>query len=162
LLAFSSANYSVAVTVRQVGDFTEPTEVRITTGQDGSGETYRVPVGLPNRIDLAGASVTPLGDGRWRIELSPNERPEQVVLDPDRIPLDRNPGDNRWKTEFRTQITPLYTFANETDVTSDFDRWTLTGGPWLWGPSYQDPWYTRSTMLGLRAGANRPQKYRVG
>ena len=42
---------------------------------------------------------------------------------------------------------------DETDLTSDYDRLNFTAGPWMWGPSYDDPWYTRSTMIGLRAGA---------
>ena len=62
----------------------------------------------------------------------------------------------------RTRVTPVYTMLDETDMTSDYDRCNFTAGPWIWGPSYNDPWYTRSTMLGLRAGFNRPQHYRAG
>jgi hypothetical protein len=83
-------------------------------------------------------------------------------VDPDRVLLDANPGDNVWISSTRTRLTPAYTMLDETDVTSDYDRLNFTAGPWMWGPSYNDPWYTRSTMLGLRAGLNRPQHYRAG
>ncbi len=163
LMAFSSANHSVTVTVRQVGDFNEPTELRITTG-GGSGETVRVPVGLPQpfRSPEQRATVVPLGDGAWRVEVSMNERPDQVTVDPDRVLLDRNPSDNNWKTSGHGKLTPLYTMLDDTDIASDYDRWNFVAGPWVWGASYQDPWYTRSTMIGLRAGAKKPQKFKAG
>ena len=76
--------------------------------------------------------------------------------------LDANPGDNAWDRTPNLTFTPLYTFLNETDLTADYDRWNLTAGPWIWGASYQDPWYTRSTMLGVRAGAFRTQTFQGG
>ena len=32
----------------------------------------------------------------------------------------------------------------------------------MWGAAYADPWYTRSTTVGLRAGVNRPNTLRAG
>ena len=123
-----------------------------------------MPVGVPYPIELPDqrATVVPLGDGTWRVTLSMNQPPEQVTVDPDRVLLDANPGDNVWRSDPCGHFTPLYTMLDETDMTSDYDRWNFTAGPWMWGPSYQDPWYTRSTMIGLRAGANRPQQFRGG
>ena len=51
---------------------------------------------------------------------------------------------------------------DETDLTNDYDRWNFTAGPWVYGAAYPDPWYTRSTMVGLRAGAYRTQQFSGG
>jgi hypothetical protein len=165
VLAFSSSvNHTVAVTVRQVGEFTEPTELRVTTGENGSGEVFRVPVGMGQRVELPDqrATVVPLGNGTWRVELSMNNPPDQVTVDPERVLLDANPTDNQWRPAVKTKLTPLYTVLDDTDITSDYHRLNCVAGPWMWGASYQDPWYTRSTMIGLRAGVNKPQHYRAG
>lgn len=161
-LAWQSVNYTTTVTVRQTREYTEPTEVSITAGE--GREVVRVPVGLPQPVQLPEqhASVVPVGEGTWRVTLSTNFLPEQVTVDPERVLLDAHPGDNVWRSEPCAHFTPLYTMLDETDMTSDYDRWNFIGGPWIWGASYQDPWYTRSTMIGLRAGANRPQKFRGG
>ena len=64
--------------------------------------------------------------------------------------LDANPHDNCWKPPVRTKLTPLLSTLDEADLTSDYDRLNVIAGPWACGASYQDPWYTRSTMLGAR------------
>ncbi len=50
----------------------------------------------------------------------------------------------------------------ETDITTAYDRWNCTIGPWIYGPSYEDPWFTRSTMAGVRAGLYRTQEFNGG
>jgi hypothetical protein len=35
-------------------------------------------------------------------------------------------------------------------------------GPWVYGAAYDEPWYTRSTMVGLRAGVYRTQQFDGG
>jgi hypothetical protein len=55
------------------------------------------------------------------------------------------------------RLTPFYTFLDETDLTNDYDAWNIIAGPWAYFPAYTDPWFTRSTMLGARAGAYRTQ-----
>ncbi|HEX4611760.1 MAG TPA: M1 family aminopeptidase, partial [Urbifossiella sp.] len=152
----------VSVVVRQGRELTEPTVVGFTLP---GGEVVRVPVratGSAEAVADPPATVTPLGDERWRVTVRLPAGPTQVEVDPDRVLLDADPVNNRWKPEFRTRITPLYSMLDETDLTSDFDRWNFTAGPWVWGASYPDPWYTRSTMVGLRAGANLPNVARGG
>jgi len=51
---------------------------------------------------------------------------------------------------------------DETGLTADYNRWNFTAGPWLWGPAAQDPWYTRSSMAGLRIGGFRTEEYTAG
>lgn len=105
------------------------------------------------------ANVEPQPDSTILVKFATQREVEQVAVDPDGVLLDANPGNNVWKTEPRFRFTPLYTTLDETDLTSAQDRWNFTAGPWMWGASYADPWYTRSTMIGLRAGANRPQQF---
>ena len=152
--------YTATAVVRQVGDFTEATTVGFTLE---NGQMIRVPVGgdkLMNIPDM-GATITPLGDKKWRIDVELPGEPEQVAADPDHVILDANPADNCWKPPIKKKLTPLYTTLDDADLTSDYDRLNLIAGPWVWGASYQDPWYTRSTMLGLRIGANKPQKWKA-
>ncbi len=163
----------IEITLRQKGEFTEPTSLGVRlAGADGF--PIRIPI-VPAAGAIAGKAaatadgipdfeyqVEPQANGTVKVTFSTLAEPEQIVVDPDNILLDANPGNNAWKSMPGTRITPLYTTLDETDVTSDYDRCNFTAGPWIWGASYQDPWYTRSTMIGLRAGANHPQRFRAG
>ena len=149
----------VSVVVKQSREFTEPTVLAFTSGD----AVVRVPVGpFAEAVKVDGATVTPLGDNRWRVDVELPFEPDQVTVDPDGVLLDANPGNNRWKPGVKARVTPLYTTLDETALTTDYDKWNLTAGPWVWGPTYQDPWYTRSTLIGLRAGAYRTERYTAG
>ncbi len=157
----SRAGYSASVTVKQSREFTEPTLLAFTAGNS----VVRVPVGpFPEAVKLEqhNGTVTPLGDNRWRIDVELPFEPDQVTVDPDAVLLDANPGNNRWKPGVKARVTPLYTTLDETGLTADYDKWNVTAGPWVWGPTSQDPWYTRSTLIGLRAGAFRTERYSAG
>ncbi|MFO0800051.1 MAG: M1 family aminopeptidase [Gemmataceae bacterium] len=151
----------VTVVVRQGREFSEPTVVGFTLP---GGRVVRVPLPAADAPMLLpdGAAVTPLGGNRWEVSTRLPAVPTQVEVDPDRVLLDAEPGNNRWRPEYTVRVTPLYSMLDETDLTSDYDRWNITAGPWVWGVSYPDPWYTRSTMAGLRVGANRPNVARGG
>ncbi|WP_439623446.1 M1 family aminopeptidase [Gemmata sp.] len=151
---------TASAVVVQKGEFTEPTTIGFTLK---GGEIVRVPVGGDKPLSLPeiGATVTPIGDKKWRVDVELAGEPEQVAADPDHVILDANPHDNRWKPPVRAKVTPLLTSLDDADLTSDYDRVNLIAGPWAWGASYQDPWYTRSTMIGLRAGANKPQHWKA-
>lgn len=154
----------VEVVVRQRGEHDEPTTVGFQFA-DGDGFPVRIPVGPSSqRIRLAeyDAEVEPLGDGRAVVRVSLPREPVQVAVDPDRVLLDATPGDNQWKNPPRVAFVPFYSMLNETDLTTDYDRWNLTAGPWIGGALYPDPWYTRSTMAGVRAGAYRTQTFAGG
>ena len=153
------AAYTASVVVKQSREFTEPTVLAFTR----DGAEVRVPVGpYTEAVKFGSASVTPLGDNRWRVDVELPFEPEQVTVDPDGVLLDANPGNNRWKSGVKARVTPLYTSLDETGLTTDYDRWNVVAGPWIWGPTAQDPWYTRSTMLGLRAGGFRTERYALG
>ena len=157
----SRAGFSVSVTVRQSREFTEPTVLALTSGKD----VVRIPVGPfaeQVKIPEANTVLTPLGDNRWRIDAELPFEPEQVTVDPDAVLLDANPGNNAWKMPLKARVTPLYTALDETGFTTDYGRWNFTLGPWVWGQAAQDPWYTRSTMVGLRAGGFRTERYTAG
>src|SRR5262249_58331316 len=84
-------------------------------------------------------------------------RRTQVSVDPDETLLDSNPDNTHWHRRIRWRLTPLYTQLDEADVTNAYDRWNAIAGPWLYTSSFNDPWYTRSSMVGLRAGVYRTQ-----
>jgi hypothetical protein len=152
------------VHLRQKGQCMEPTVLGFSL--DGS-ENYQIRIPIePGAATLEvsehAARVEALGDGRFRVEITLPCRPTQITVDPDEVLLDRNPTNNRWKPEVRVRITPLYFQLDETDLTNAYDRMNLILGPWLYGATYPDPWYTRSTMFGLRAGLYRTQDYYGG
>jgi hypothetical protein len=161
---------SVSITLRQSREFTEQTTLGLRfAGQQGF--PIRIPIvpGEPSRLTMAMSAdirepetevqIDPQADGTVRVSFTAPGEPEQVAVDPDNVLLDANPGNNVWKPQPTFRLTPFYTMLDETDMTSAQDRWNFTAGPWMWGATYPDPWYTRSTMVGVRAGANRPQGF---
>ena len=163
-LAGDGQEYRVEIIAKQQGEYDEPTTIGFRFAGE-PGFPIRIPIGPTTRtlkLPEYEAVIEPDGPSRSRITITLPRKPVDVVIDPDRILLDANPGDNAWDRTPNLTITPLYTFLNETDLTADYDRWNLTAGPWIWGASYQDPWYTRSTMLGVRAGAFRTQTFLGG
>ena len=158
-------NYSASVIVHQKGEYLEPTVVGFTTAQPGfEGVTVRVPVGSAAPIELPDLQgrVVPLGNDKWQVDVTLPFAPDQVTVDPDRVLLDSNPLNNSWQPTAHLRLTPLQTMLDETSLTTDYSAWNITAGPWLYGASYLDPWYTRSTMAGVRLGAYLPQNVEAG
>ncbi len=154
----------VIVMLRQRGEYSEQTALGIALpGREGY--PIRIPI-VPQagsyRLDEPPALVQVLSDNRVRVEVLLSEEPEQIAVDPDQVLIDKNPANNFWKTPLRWRFTPLYTFLEETDLTNSYDRWNVIFGPWIYSPAYDDAWYTRSTMIGLRAGAYRTQEFNGG
>jgi hypothetical protein len=116
------------------------------------------PTELP---DLSGR-VVPLGNDQWQVDVTLPFAPDQIMVDPDRVLLDADPLNNSWQPTTHFRVTPCQTMLDETPLTTDYTAWNFTAGPWVWGPSYLDPWYTRSTMGGVRLGAYLPQNVEAG
>jgi hypothetical protein len=158
----TSATPPVRIIVRQNREITEPTLLAVAFAD---GSQRRIPVGFttePIQLPECQATVHYLGDKRWQVDILASSAPVQAVVDPDRVLLDAEPANNVWKSQPHIRLTPLYTMLDETNFTTDYDRLNIIVGPWVWGPSYNDPWYTRTTMVGLRAGLNRPEHYQAG
>jgi hypothetical protein len=47
-------------------------------------------------------------------------------------------------------------------LTNAYDRWNVILGPWIFAPTYDNPWFTRSTRFGFRAGAYRTAFFEGG
>lgn len=159
-----SDSHTATVIVRQQGEFAERTIVAFHQDRDRVAPVL-VPLGDPEGIELENpkASVVPVGDGLWKVTVELPFEPDQVTIDPDRVLMDRDLANNSWKPPApRFHVTPLYTMLDETDLTNDYDRWNFGVGPWIGGPLYPDPWYMRSTMVGVRAGAFRTQIFSGG
>jgi Peptidase family M1 domain len=154
----------VTVTLRQKAEYLEGTVVGFSL--DGSANyQIRIPV-LPE------VPVLELQDPPARVEMLPGNcvrvvvelpcEPTQVTVDPDGVLLDRNPTNNNWKPRVRFRITPAYTQLEEVDLTNAYDRWNIIFGPWFYDSTYNDPWFTRPAMAGLRLGAYRTQEFSGG
>ncbi|MGH7223817.1 MAG: M1 family aminopeptidase, partial [Gemmataceae bacterium] len=154
----------VTVIVRQKADYNDPTVVGFCL-DGGEGYQVRVPVvpeaGLIETTDPPGRIET-LENNRVQIEVELPCWPTQIAVDPDQILVDRNPVNNYWKPRLRLRTTPVYTFLDETDLTNAYDRWNVILGPWIFAPTYDNPWFTRSTRFGVRAGAYRTAAFEGG
>jgi hypothetical protein len=153
----------IVIILNQKADINEPTTLGIAVpGQEGY--PIRIPVfprAGPYDCDEPPAHVEPMENNRLRIEVSLSETPTQIAVDPDQLLVDRDPANNFWKTPIRYRISPLYTFLDETDMTTAHDKWNVIIGPWLYGTAYYDAWYpkTYQTMIGFRAGLYRTQTF---
>jgi hypothetical protein len=154
----------VTVIIKQKADYNDPTVVGFCL-DGGEGYQVRVPIapetGLVETNDPPGRVET-LEKNRVKIEVELPRWPTQIAVDPDEILVDRNPTNNFWKPRFRVRATPLYTFLDETDLTNAYDRWNLIFGPWIFAPTYDNPWFTRSTRFGVRAGGYRTAAFEGG
>ena len=154
----------VEVVVSQSAEIDEPTVVGFQFA-DGDGYPVRIPVGpITETVRLAeyDAEIVPVGPGQIMVRATLPADPIQVQVDPDEVLLDADRSNNRWHNPPRVTVSPVYSMLNETDLTNDYDRWNFGGGLWIGGAIYPDPWYTRSTSLGVRAGAYKTQTFSGG
>ncbi|WP_168219280.1 M1 family aminopeptidase [Limnoglobus roseus] len=152
------------IIVAQTGDYNEPTTLGFQFA-DGDGFPIRIPLSATAatvRVAEQDVLIQPLPDNKVRVELTLPSEPSQICVDPDRVLIDRNPANNVWRQKPRFTLSPFYSMLNETDLTNDYDKWNFGGGPWIGGALFPDPWYTRSTMVGVRAGAYRTQIFSGG
>ncbi len=159
----------VEVIVEQRREINEPTTLGFAM-PNCEGYPVRVPL-LPNaqayRLEELHATVTSLpalknGGARMKVEIILPAEPTQIAVDPDEILVDAEPANNFWHAPIRFRFSPLYTFLDETDLTTAWDRWNVITGPWVYAPAYGDPWFTRSTMAGFRLGVYRTQEFSGG
>jgi hypothetical protein len=156
--------YKVTVLLHQKAEYNEQTVLGFSL--DGSTNyQIRIPI-LPQTpqltMDNPPARVESLPDNRVRVDVTLPCRPTQIAVDPDQVLVDRDPANNYWKPQIRFRGTFLYTLLDETDITTAYDRWNVTAGPWLYGSAYADPWYARSPMAGFRVGIYRTQEFNGG
>lgn len=85
--------------------------------------------------------------------------PTQIMVDPDQVQLDKNPSNNYWKFEPSIRLTPLLTPLDETDITTSYDHWNITAGPWL---GINRPQFGQRAYAGARADLYRLQTFQGG
>ena len=150
----------VTVRLEQRAEFTEPTVLGVKFTRDGPYE-LRVPIRLvsgPDEFDGCRVELQP--DGQTvLVTLNLPREPAQITVDPDQVLLDKNPANNHWKCELNTRITPLLTNLDETDLTTAYDRWNLTLGPWL---GLNQPQFGQRPYAGARASLYRLQTFQGG
>jgi len=154
----------VTVVVKQKKEYNEPTVLGICL--DDSGDyTIRLPI-VPQmghmEVEDPPAHIDALADNCVQVVVDLPCKPKQIAVDPDHVLQDYNPANNFWKPRFQCRVTPCYTFLDETALTNDYDHWNFIAGPWLYFPAYEDPWFTRSDMIGVRAGAFRTEYFTGG
>ena len=158
------APYKATILLHQKAEYNEQTTLGIRL-DDSSGYQIRIPI-IPQagkiELDDPRARVESLPDNRVKVEVILPCEPTQIAVDPDQVLVDRNPANNYWKSQVRFRGTFLYSLVDETDLTTAYDRWNITFGPWLYGAAYADPWYARSPMAGVRLGAYRTQEFNGG
>jgi hypothetical protein len=169
----SQTSARVTVQLRQRGGFNEPTVLGVRMGDDDS-QLIRLPIypDAPSlQIENPPATITSQvvpgaapgqDEAIVRVEMELPAEPSQILVDPDRVLLESNLSNNRWRPEARFRLTPLYTQLDEVEVVNAYDRWNFIGGPWIYFTTYDDPWFSRSSIAGFRVGAIRLQEFRGG
>ncbi len=156
--------YIAVVKVKQKGELNEPTRLGFSFDQ-GKSYAIQVPI-VPgiSEMDIADppAHIHQGKDGELEVEILLPQKPSQIMVDPDQIVPDRDPTNNTWKGRPTFRVTPLYSFIDETTLTAPYDRWSFIAGPWAYGPSYQDPWFLRSDVIGPRLGAYKTDWFSGG
>lgn len=156
--------YKATVILKQKAEYDEPTTLGFSF-DDGVNYNIRVPILThegPQQLQNPSATVERLDDNRVKVEVMLPAEPNQIAIDPDQVLPDREPANNFWKPQIRYRLTPFYTMLEETTYTTAYDRWNVIGGPWFFGASYADAWFTRATVMGLRAGAYRTEEFSGG
>jgi hypothetical protein len=153
--------YKATVLLHQKGEYTEPTVLGISLD---NSEDYQIRLPVNPHAEVMEFSEPPavvrsLPGNRVQVEVVLPCMPTQIAVDPDQVLVDRNPVNNFWKPPIRWHFTPLYSPLEETDVTTDYDKWNIQYGPGFFGNVYNDPWYTRSTVVGLRGSVYRMQEF---
>jgi hypothetical protein len=156
--------YRVTVTLHQKAEYSDPTVLGFCLNE---GDNYQVRVPINPCVEVMQfpeppATIRSLPDNRVRVEVLLPCKPTQIAVDPDQVLLDRNPVNNYWKPPIRWRVTPFYSPLEETDVTTDYDKWNLLFGLGFMGSAYNDPWYTRSAVVGLRGALYRTQELVAG
>jgi hypothetical protein len=156
--------YRVTVVVHQKAENNDATVLGFCL-DGGTGYQVRVPID-PHiaRLDLDDppAHVEALSENRVRVEVVLPCKPTQISVDPDQVLVDCDPANNHWKQPCHFRFTFVHTMLEETDVTNAYDRWNVTIGPGFIAPSYPDPWFTRSTVAGLRGDLYKTQFFDGG
>lgn len=155
----------VVVTLKQKGGFNEPTTVGFRF--DGEeGYQLRIPVlaeapvlDLPEHAARVECSACEQKEATVRIEIELPRAPRQISVDPDRVLLDQKPTNNHWNPEIRWRFAPIYTQIEESDVANSYHCWNAILGPWIYASAFNDPWYTRSPLIGAKAGVFRTQEF---
>jgi hypothetical protein len=163
-LPYADFPCKATVLLKQKAENTEQTVLGIRL-KDGDGYQIRIPIqpGIAHlELDNPKATVDFLSENCVRVVIELDCQPTQITVDPDQVLVDADPSNNTWKPEIRWRFLPLYTQLEETNLTTAYDRLNIIIGPWIYGPSYRDPWFTRSTMAGVRAGFYRTQEFSGG
>ncbi|MCS7045024.1 MAG: M1 family aminopeptidase [Gemmataceae bacterium] len=163
----------VVIDLQQRGEFNEPTYLGIRT-MPGDGYQIYLPI-QPEvatlSLDQPNARITSRilpgakpeqGRACVRVEVDLPCEPLQIAIDPDRVLLDADLANNRWRPEARVRLTPLYTMLDEVEIVNAYDRWNFIAGPWANLSTYNDPWFNRSPLAGIRIGAVRLQEFKGG
>jgi hypothetical protein len=108
------------------------------------------------------ARVQMLDGTHVKVEVILPCEPTQISVDPDQVLIDREPANNHWKPLIHWRFTPFNTPLEETDITADYDRLNVIFGPGFFAYAYDNPWYSRSTVLGARASLYRTQQFYGG
>ncbi|MFL5329335.1 MAG: M1 family aminopeptidase [Gemmataceae bacterium] len=157
-------NNAVEITVRQTREIDEPTVVGVKLA-GGDGYAIRVPINPRAgviKIDNPPCEIEPIDEHAVRVRMQLPSEPAQISVDPDAVLPDADPTNNHWKSTAKWRFTPLYTQLDDADMTNDYDCWNFQAGPYVYAAASQEPWYARSVLVGLRAGAVRTQEFSGG
>lgn len=87
----------------------------------------------------------------WLVSFRSQQKPQQVIIDPDRTLIESDPGNNHWRPEISVRLSPIYTPVDEAALLQPWNESAIVGGFGVDGDG----------RFGLRASLVAGNRYRV-
>ena len=119
---------------------------------EGNASPYRLATLSESLDDLPdGVRVQQTSPSDWLVTIASDEKPDQVIVDPEGCVIDSDPSNNYWKTEFNARVSPFYTPIDETGLMQPFNQRGAVAGFGV----------DKDGRIGLRAAVISSNKYRI-
>ncbi|MEQ9410840.1 MAG: M1 family aminopeptidase [Fuerstiella sp.] len=142
--------YQTQARVTQSGTIMEPTEIGFAF--EGDAKPFRLAtLGESQQLQQDGVQVQQTAPNDWLVTIVSDEKPSQVVVDPDGHVVDSDPFNNTWRSEFSCRVTPFYTPVDEASLMQPWQQHGLVAGFGVDGEG----------RLGLRASMISSNRYRI-
>ena len=146
----TGTGYRTEAKISQSAEINEPVEVAVRF--EGSSSPFR----LATLSEAAGAEqdgmhVERLSPNDWLVTVVSDEKPDQVLVDPDGIVMDVAPYNNTWKSEWSARVSPFYTPVDEASLMQPWQGHGLVAGFGIDGDG----------RIGLLGSFNSSNRYRI-
>ena len=142
--------YQTQARVTQLGPVSEPVEVGFSF--DDAAHPFRMAtLSESQALQQDGVRVQQTAPNDWLVTIVSDEKPSQVVVDPDGYVVDSDPYNNSWKADWGVRVSPFYTPVDEASLMQPWQQHGLVAG---FGMDSQG-------RIGLRGALISSNRYRI-